>query len=106
MDLSLSVESALIDDCDLMDMSIDWSKCFDRGPQGIAFQLTERQGIHPRMLRDMYRELRRKFVMTGHVRKEFAASNGIIQVCPLSMRSRRRAEDVWMDLKDELLIEE
>ena len=57
MDLSLSVESALVGGSDLMGMSID------RGPQGIAFQLAERQGIHPRVLqplRGMRRELRRR----------------------------------------------
>ena len=36
MDLSLSVESALVDGSDLVGMSIDWSKCFDRVPQRIA----------------------------------------------------------------------
>ena len=46
MDLSMTVESALADGSDLVGMSIDWSKCFDRVPQGIAFQLAERQGLH------------------------------------------------------------
>ena len=32
MDLSLSVESALVDCSDLVGMSIDWSKCFDGVP--------------------------------------------------------------------------
>ena len=50
MDLSLSVESALVDASDLVGMSIDWSKCFDRVPQGIAFQLADRQDLHPRVL--------------------------------------------------------
>ena len=71
MDLSLSVESALVDGSDLVGVSIVWSKCFfDRVPQGIALQLAERQGLHPRvlqLLRGMYRELRRRFVMAGHV---------------------------------------
>ena len=50
--------------------------------------LAERQGLHPRVLqplRGMYRELRRRFVMAGHVAKEFVASNGVIQGCPLSV---------------------
>ena len=82
IDLSLTVEPALVDGSDLMDMSIDCSKCFDRVPQGIDFQLAERQGIHLRVLqplRGMHRELRRRFVVAGHVGKEFEASNGIIQ---------------------------
>ena len=65
MDLSLSVESALVDGSDLVGMSIDCSRCFDRGvPQGIAFKLAERQGLHHRVLqplRGMYHELRRRF---------------------------------------------
>ena len=36
-------------------------------------------------LRGMYRDLRRRFVMAGHVGSEFAASNGVIQGCPLSV---------------------
>ena len=47
MDLSLSVESALVDGSDLVGMSIDWSKCFDRVPQEIASPLAEKQGLHP-----------------------------------------------------------
>ena len=67
MDLAWSVESALVNVSDLVGMSIDWSKYFGRIPRGTAFKLTERQGIHPRvlqLLRGMYRELRRRFVMT------------------------------------------
>ena len=36
-------------------------------------------------LRGMYRELRRRFVMAGHVEKEFVASNGVIQGCRLNV---------------------
>ena len=98
MDLSLSVESALDDGFDLMSMSIDLSDCFDRVPQEIAFQLAERQGIHPRVLRPlrgMYRELRRRIVTAGHVGKEFAASNGIIQCCPLSVPLLNFLMNTW-----------
>ena len=67
MDLGLALESA--SGSDLEGMSIDWVKSFDRAPQGIAFKLAERQGIHPRVLfplRGMYRSLRKRFVMAGH----------------------------------------
>ena len=46
MDLSLSVESELVDGSDLMGMSVDWSKCFDRFPQGTACQLAERDKVY------------------------------------------------------------
>ena len=52
-----------------MGMSIDWSTCFDRVPQEIAFQL-ERGKANPRLLgplRGMYRELLSRFVLAGHV---------------------------------------
>ena len=60
--------------------------------------LTERQGLHPRVLqplRGMYRELRRKFVMAGHARKEFVASNGVIQGCPLSVLLLNLLMNTW-----------
>ena len=98
MDLALAVESALVDGSDLVGMSIDWSKIFDRVPQGIAFQLAERQGIHPRVLqplRGMYREMQRRLVMGGHVGKELAASNGIIQGCPLSVLLLNFPMNMW-----------
>ena len=68
IDLSMTVESALADGSDLVGMSINWSKCFDRVPQGIAFHLAERHGLQPRVLqplRGMFRELRRRVVMAG-----------------------------------------
>ena len=96
--LALAVESALVDGSDLVGMSIDWSKCFDRVLQGIAFKLAERQGIHRRVLqplRVMYCELRRRFVMAGHVGKEFAASNDIIQGCLLSVLLLNLLMNTW-----------
>ena len=98
MDLSLSVEIALVDGSDLVGTSIDWSKRFDRVPQGIAFQLAERQGMHPRvlqLLRGMYRELRRRFVMASHVGKDFVASNGVIQGCLLSVLLLNLLMNTW-----------
>ena len=76
-----SVESALVDGSDLVGTSFDWRKCFDRVPNGIAFQLSERQGLHTGVLkpfRDMFRDLYRRFVMAGVVGREIVASNGVI----------------------------
>ena len=58
----------------------------------------ERQGINSRVLqplRGMYRELRRRFVMAGHVGMEFAASNGIIQDCLLSVLLLNLLMNTW-----------
>ena len=76
----------------LMGMSIDWSKCFDRVPQGIAVRLAERQGLHPRG--GTYRELRRRFVMAGHVGKELVF-NGVIQGCHLSVLLLNLLMNTW-----------
>ena len=43
----------------------------------------------------MYRELRRRFVMAGHVGKEFVASNGVIQGCPLSVLLLNLLMNTW-----------
>ena len=54
--------------------------------------------MHPRvlqLLRDMYRELRRRFIMAGHVGKEFATSNGIIQCCPLGVLLLNLLMNTW-----------
>ena len=98
MDLALSVDSAPVDGSDLMGMSIDWSKCFDGVPLEIAFRLAESQGINSRvqqLLRGMHRDMRRRFVMAGRVGMEFAASNGIIQGCPLSVLVLNLLMNTW-----------
>ena len=98
MDLSMSVESALVDCFDLMVLSIDWSTGFGKVPQASCFQLAERQGKHPRVLqplRGMYSELRRRFVMAVHVGKEYAASNGIIQGSSLRVLSLNFLKNTW-----------
>ena len=74
----MTVESALVDGSDWW--AIDWSKWFDRVPQGIAFKLAERQGIHPSVLqplRGMYPELRTGAVMVGHVQPRMASSKAV-----------------------------
>ena len=96
-DVALSVESALADG-ELEGMSIDWSNSFYKVPQGIAFKLAERQGIHPHVLQSLrgtYRELRRCFVMAGHVGKEYAAFNDIIQGHPLSVLLLNILMNTW-----------
>ena len=53
-------ELGLVCCSDVVGMSIVWSTCFDRVPQGVAFKLDERQGIHLRVQqpqRGMYTSL-------------------------------------------------
>ena len=85
MDLSLFVESALVDGSDLV-VSIDWSKC---SPSSSL----RGKALHPRMLqplRGMYRDWRRRFVMAGHVAKEFAVRES---VCPMYHTCAQSARD-------------
>ena len=46
MDLVLPLESPVAGGSNLVSMSIDWRKCFDMVPQGMAFKVAERQGEH------------------------------------------------------------
>ena len=43
----------------------------------------------------MYRERRRRFVVAGHVEKDFVASNGVIQGCPLSVLLLNLLMNTW-----------
>ena len=73
MDLDLSVESALVNGSELVgSKELPSSLLRGKGYASACFQ----------PLCGMYRELRRRFAVTGHVGKEFAASNGVIQGCP------------------------
>ena len=98
MDLSLSVESALVDGSDLVGMSVDWSNCFDRVPQRIAFQLAERQSAHLECCNLCVActvSCEEGLLWTGHVEKEFVASHGIIQGCPLSVLLLNLLVNAW-----------
>eukprot|EP00973_Karenia_brevis_P093905 12419742-Karenia_brevis.AAC.1 len=46
-------------------------------------------------LRDMYAGLKRRFRMNGGVGKDFIASNGILQGCPLSVILLNALMSIW-----------
>ena len=78
--------------------ALTWLACRSTGDRGIAFKLAEREDLHPRVLqrmRGMDCELRRRFVMAGHVGMEFVASNGFIQGCPLSVLMLNLLMNTW-----------
>ena len=61
-------------------MMTDYSKCFDRVPQGILLRLLRELGMARRVLtplRAMYENLRRRFRVGGGLGEEFQATNGI-----------------------------
>ena len=43
----------------------------------------------------MYREVRRRFVMAGHMEKEHVDSNGVIRGCPLSVLLLNLLMNTW-----------
>ena len=76
MDISMTVESALAVGSDLVGMSIDCSKYFDRVPQKLpSCWLRGKVYILACCNRCMAR----------HVAKEIVAFNGVIQGCPLKL---------------------
>eukprot|EP00664_Eupelagonemidae_sp_cell27_P006048 gene6048-8598_t len=73
-------------------------KAFDRIPQAILMELLRRLGLDPRIvgaLQAMYRGLRRRFRVAGSVGQPFAATNGILQGCPVSMVALNAIVAVW-----------
>eukprot|EP00662_Eupelagonemidae_sp_cell21_P057404 gene57404-biopygen32076 len=96
--LQLRLENALLRGEPLYGLSLDWSKCFDRLPQGIMLRLVEELGMSPRVLgplRAMYARLTRRFRAGGGVGSAFTATNGILQGCPLSVALLNAAMAVW-----------
>ena len=63
-DIALHVEESLLLGTPLGGGTLDYSKCFDRIPQGILLKLAEHLGIASAILgpiRGMYSQLRRRF---------------------------------------------
>ncbi|KAJ9444445.1 Retrovirus-related Pol polyprotein from type-1 retrotransposable element R2 [Diplonema papillatum] len=102
--LAAKMEAALLNDEDLFAVAFDYSKCFDRIPQEIMLKLVEDMGLPPSVLnavRGMYRQLRRRFKLPAGLGKEFKATNGILQGCPLSVIFLNALVSVWMYLVEE-----
>jgi hypothetical protein len=88
MRIGVQIEDALLGGEPLHGVALDFSKCFDRVPQGIVLDLARDLGMHEDILRPlsaMYRELTRRFKFPLGVGAEFEVSNGILQGCPLSV---------------------
>ena len=86
--ISVTLEKALLDGLPLAGVAIDLSKAFDNIPVDITFAVLERMGIDPKIsapLRGMYKQIRRRFKLGGCVGQEFVSTNGILQGCPLSV---------------------
>ena len=96
--MALHIEQSLLTGDDLTGFVLDWSKCFDRVPIEIVLKLAEHMGMPAGVhsaLAGMYRSLRRRFRLSGHVGPSFASTNGIIQGCPLSVLLLNALMNVW-----------
>ena len=94
----MQVEKSLLEGTPLAGVALDYSKCFDRIPLKITFKLAEHLGMHVsirRPLQAMYGQLRRRFQVAGSLGAEFAATNGILQGCPLSVVLVNMLMNVW-----------
>ena len=96
--LALKIERAVLLGEPLYGISLDYAKCFDNLPQDILLRLASETGLHTNILRplkSMYQRLRRRFRVAGSVGKEFQATNGILQGCPLSVILLNALISIW-----------
>ena len=96
--LALKIERSLLLGLPLYGFSLDYAKCFDNLPQEILLKLAEHMGMQPAILqplRAMYQRLKRRFKCGGGVGKEYAATNGILQGCPLSIVPLNALVSIW-----------
>ena len=86
--LTLLVELAQVLDAPLVGAGTDYTKCFNLIPQAISMALLELQGMDGgvlRAFRGMYDQLKRMFKIKGCLGAWWAATNGVLQGCPLSV---------------------
>ena len=95
---ALAIETALLNGEELFGLSLDYGKCFDRVPVHIVLELALEAGMPTRLvtpLRTLYEKLVRRFRVGRGIGKEFKATNGIIQGCPLSVVLLNLLVNVW-----------
>ena len=82
---------------------LDYVKCFDLIPQSIVLYIALAQGMDPgthKALSGMYHTLTRCFKIMGCCASFFAATNGILQGCPLSVILINLMTSVWKRVLD------
>eukprot|EP00973_Karenia_brevis_P016635 2278244-Karenia_brevis.AAC.1 len=96
--LALRVEASLLEGSPLYGFTVDYTKCFDMLPHSIILTLAGEMGMPSEVLRplsSMYRQLRRRFRANGGCGREYVATNGILQGCPLSILLLSALVSVW-----------
>ena len=89
----------------LVGAGTNYTKCFDPIPQAISMALMEEQGIDEGVLRafsGMYRQLRRMFKIKGCLGAWWAATNGVLQGCPLSVIVINALTTTWKRIIDDV----
>ena len=97
--LSVMTELARAQGWKLAGAALDYVKCFDMVPVGIVLACAAALGFAEGPLRaiaGMYSSLRRSFKMLGCLGEPFAATNGILQGCPLSVILINILTTIWM----------
>ena len=86
--LTLLVELAEVLDAPLVGTGTDYTKCLNLIPQATSMALLELQGMDEgvlRAFRSIYDQLKRMFKIKGCLGAWWAATNGVLQVYPLSV---------------------
>ena len=87
----------------LTGFGLDYVQCFDLIPQQVVLRVALERGVHPRTHRalcGMYAQLTRYFKLMGCPCSFFAATNGILQGCPLSVIPRNLMTSIWKKILD------
>ena len=101
--IALLVELHKIIKSVLHGFGLDYVKCFDLIPQSIVLHIALEQGMDPgthRALKGMYTSLVRCFKIMGCCASFFAATNGILQGCPLSVILINLMTSIWKRVLD------
>ena len=103
--LTLLVELAQALNTPRVEAGTDYTKCFDLIPQAISMAVLEEHGIDAgvlRAFRGMYSQLRRLFKIKGSLGAWWAATNGVLQGCPLNVIVINALTTTWKRITDDI----
>ena len=101
--IALLIELHTVMRAALKGFGLDYVKCFDLIPQHVVLRVALEQGMHTgthRALSGMYTQLTCCFKIMGCLCSFFAATNGILQGCPLSVNLINLMTSIWKKILD------
>ena len=101
--IALLIELHTVMHAVLTGFGLDDVKCFDLIPPKVVLRVALEQGMHPgthRALSGMYTQLTRCFKIMRRLYSFFAATNGILQGCPLSVILINLMTSIWKKIPD------